>query len=147
MSLTIYVYYYCYCYNIPSTLHLVASCPRRWKVMRLDRSFRVLLVGLVVYNCVVWIFGGWRSAYRCARWINSFQVTNMGIIQLATLFQYLLLARLTAANPSTDRFAAVGSCWYRQMCGRLTIPRIHPCIHMLCFPFFQPLLSISSKKG
>jgi len=44
----------------------------------------------------------------------------MGIIQLATLDQYLLLAQLTAANPSTDRFAAVGLCWDRQMCRRLT---------------------------
>ena len=47
----------------------------------------------------------------------------MGIIQLATLDQYLLLARLTAANPSTDRFAAlaaVGSFWDRQVRGRLT---------------------------
>jgi len=40
----------------------------------------------------------------------------MGIIQLATLEQYLLLAWLTAANPSTHRFAAVaavGPCWDR----------------------------------
>ena len=47
----------------------------------------------------------------------------MGIIQLATLDQYLPLARLTAANPSTDRFAAVAAvdpCWDRQICGHLT---------------------------